>query len=151
MHDKNPQMAAKLAELLADTVAARFIYQGYHWNVVGPDFGEYHDFYKKLYEDLDSTIDEVGENILKCGFPAPYLLRDFIELCPATEERLDGTSQQFLLQSALRVNSNLISKLYEASQLAEECNEWGLMDFLAKRIDMHKKWAWQIKAYLGVR
>jgi len=25
------------------------------------------------------------------------------------------------------------------------------MDFLAQREDMHKKWRWQIKAFLGVR
>lgn len=151
MHHPNPEMAEKLAQLLADTVTARFIYQGYHWNVMGPDFGEYHEFFGELYKDAESTIDEIGENILKSGYPAPYLLKDFAELCPIVEERLDGTSVQFLLQSSLRVNNALIARLYETSEVAEKCNEWGLMDFLAKRIDAHKKWAWQIKAYLGVR
>ncbi len=151
MHEKNPELAAKLAELLADVVTARFIFQGYHWNVLGPDFGEYHDFYGMLYEDLEGTIDELGENILKTGFPAPYLLKDFTEICGINEDRLDGTSPQFLLQSSLRVNGALLSRLYEASALAEQCNEWGLMDYLAKRIDTHKKWNWQIKAFLGVR
>lgn len=151
MHTPNPEMAEKLAHLLADTVTTKTIFHGYHWNVMGPDFGEYHEFFGMLYEDVDSSIDELAENILKVGFPAPYLLQDFIELTCIQEERLDGTSPQFLLQSALRVNDAMIHCIQEASSMAEKCREFGIMDFLAKREDMHKKWRWQIKAFLGVR
>lgn len=151
MHNPNPELAEKLAQLLADTVTARFILQGYHWNVLGPDFGEMHDFFGMLYEDVDSSIDELAENVLKVGFPAPYLLQDYIELSCIQEERLDGTSTTFMLQSALRVNEAMIASLHSAGELAEQCREFGLMDFLAKREDMHKKWRWQIKAFLGVR
>ena len=151
MHHPNPELAEKLAHLLADTVTAKFILHGYHWNVLGPDFGEFHEFFGMLYEDVDSSIDDLAENILKVGFPAPYLLQDYAELSCIQEERLDGTSTQFLLQSALRVNEKMISCLHEAGELAEKCREFGLMDFLAGREDMHKKWNWQIKAFLGVR
>lgn len=151
MHDSNPELAAKLAKLLADVVTARFVFQGYHWNVLGPDFGEYHEFFGELYEDLESSIDPLAENILKSGFPAPYLLKDFLELSTIQEERLDGTSPKFLLDSALRVNQKLIECYLDAFAIADSCNEQGVMDFLAGRIDTHKKHNWQIKAYLGVR
>lgn len=151
MHTPNPELAEKLAHLLADTVTARFILQGYHWNVLGPDFGEFHEFFGTLYEDVDSAIDDTAENILKVGFPAPYLLQDYTDLSCIKEERLDGTSVTFMLQSALRVNETMIDCLHEAGELAEKCREFGLMDFLAGREDMHKKWSWQIKAFLGVR
>jgi len=45
----------------------------------------------------------------------------------------------------------MIACLHEAGEIAEKCREFGLMDFLAQREDMHKKWRWQIKAFLGVR
>ena len=151
MHTPNPELAEKLAHLLADTVTARFILQGYHWNVLGPDFGEFHEFFGTLYEDVDSAIDDTAENILKVGFPAPYLLQDYTDLSCIKEERLDGTSVTFMLQSALRVNETMIDCLHEAGELAEKCREFGLMDFLAGREDMHKKWSWQIKAFLGGR
>jgi starvation-inducible DNA-binding protein len=144
-------LAAKLAKLLSDVVTARFIYQGYHWNVLGPDFGEYHEFFATLYEDVESSVDSLAENILKCGYPAPYLLTDFLEMTSIKEQRLDGTSPKFLLDSALRVNSELLTCHMDAFQIANECNEQGVADFLAQRIDMLKKWNWQIKAYLGVR
>ena len=151
MYSSKQELAAQLAKLLSDVVTVKFIFQGYHWNVLGPDFGEYHDFFGMLYEDLDSSIDPLAENILKVGFPAPYLLSDYVEMSEIKEQRLDGTSPRFLLDSALRINDQLIGCYNNTFAKAEECGEQGLMDFLAGRIDMHKKWNWQIKAYLGVR
>ena len=149
-YDKT-EIARKLAELLSDIVTAKFILQGYHWNVLGPDFGEYHEFFGELYEDLDSSIDPTAENILKVGFPSPYLLTDFVEMSCIKEGRQDGTSTQFMLQSALRVLTSLYNSHCVAFAKAEECNLQGLADFLAGRIDTYAKWIWQTKAYLGVR
>jgi starvation-inducible DNA-binding protein len=152
MHiDQKTELVSKLALLLADTVTAKFIFHGYHWNVLGPDFGEYHKFFKTLYKDVDSSIDPLGENILKAGFPAPYFLTDYAEMSLIKEERLDGSSPTFLLQSAKRVNDQIMHSLFGAFEEAEKCNEQGLLDFLAARIDMHKMWNWQINAFLGVR
>ncbi len=151
MYEQKPELAARLAHLLSDVVTAKFLMQGYHWNVLGPDFGEYHEFFGELYEDFESSVDPLAENILKLGYPSPYLLMDFCEMTCIKEERQDGSSPKFLLDSALRANDSIINCYMSAFSLAEQCNEQGLMDFLAQRIDMHKKWNWQIKAYLGVR
>lgn len=151
MHDAKPEVAAKLAQVLADTVTARYILQGYHWNALGPNFGEMHDFFGTLYEDVAESVDPLAENILKLGFPAPYLLTDYTDMSTIKEERLDGSSSHFLLQSALRVVEKLHNCHAEATALAGSCNLYGLEDFLASRVDMYAKWRWQLKAYLGVR
>lgn len=151
MHDKNPELAAKVAHLLSDVVYTKFLFQGYHWNVLGPEFGEYHEFFQLLYEDLEGAIDDLGENVVKIGFPAPYLLTDFSDMSCISEDRLDGTSTRFLLESALRANEKVIKCHYAVMEEAEACKEHGLMDFIGGRIDMHMKWNWQIKAFLGVR
>ena len=151
MENNKVEITKKLAALLSDVVTAKFVLQGYHWNVLGPDFGEHHEFFGTLYEDLDSSIDPLAENILKVGFPSPYLLTDFVEMSCIKEERQDGTSTQFLLQSALRMMEHLYDCHAGAFHKANECNLQGLADFLAGRIDMYAKWIWQIKAYLGVR
>jgi starvation-inducible DNA-binding protein len=147
----NADVAQKLAILLSDVVTAKFILHGYHWNVTGPDFGEFHEFFAMLYEDYDDSIDLLAENILKLGFPAPYLLTDFIEMSCIREERLDGLSSRALLESALRVNSQVIEGHYSTFAVANDANKQGLTDFLAGRIDTLEKWNWQIKAFLGVR
>jgi starvation-inducible DNA-binding protein len=145
------QVAKTLAALLSDVVTAKFILHGYHWNVLGPDFGEFHEFFGELYEDVDSSIDPLAENILKAGFPAPYLLADFLQMSCIKEERLDGSSSQILLQSSLRVMDALYEGHLKAFHEAEACDMQGLMDFLATRIDTYAKHQWQIKAFLGVR
>ena len=144
-------IAQKLAGVLSDVVTAKYIFQGYHWNVLGPDFGEYHEFFATLYEDVNSSIDPLAENILKVGYPAPYLLSDFVEMSTIKEERQDGSSSRFMLESALRVMEKLYACHLEAFHIAENHDLQGLLDFLAGRIDMYAKWVWQIKAYLGVR
>jgi starvation-inducible DNA-binding protein len=151
MESNKTDVAQKLALVLSDVVTAKFILHGYHWNVMGPDFGEYHEFFRTLYEDVDGSVDELAENILKVGFPAPYLLTDFTEMSCIKEERQDGTSSRFLLQSALRIMEHLYDCHNEAFRAAQHCELQGLMDFLAARMDMYSKWIWQIKAFLGVR
>jgi starvation-inducible DNA-binding protein len=151
VHYENKEIAEKLAQILADTVSAKYILQGYHWNVLGPDFGEMHSFFQILYKDVSKSIDPLAENILKVGFPAPYLLSDFLELSTIQEERLDGTSSQFLLQSSLRVMERLYDCHLEGLRIAQSCELEGLADFLAGRVDTYATWKWQIKAYLGVR
>jgi len=151
MHDKNVQLAEKIAHVLGDVVYTKFLFQGYHWNVLGPEFGEYHEFFGMLYEDLEESIDDLGENVVKAGYPSPYLLGDFNELSCIEEPRLDGSSTKMLLESSLRANEKII-KCYNTLMVeAEKCGEHGLMDFVGGRIDMHMKWNWQIKAFLGVR
>lgn len=151
MHDNNAQLAQKIAHVLSDVVYAKFVFQGHHWNVLGEAFGEYHEFFQMLYEDLEESIDGLGENVVKAGYPAPYLLGDFNELSCIEEPRLDGGSTKMLLESSLRANEKILNCYNSLMEEAASCNEHGLMDFVGARIDMHNKWNWQIKAYLGVR
>lgn len=151
MHTPNPELGAKLAHLLSDVVTLKFILQGYHWNVMGSNFGEMHEFFGELYEDVESSVDPLAENILKVGLPAPYLLQDYVEMSCIKEPRYNGANVPELLNSAMNSNDIVINCYYAAFAEAEKCNEQGLIDFLAGRIDMHIKWRWQIKAFLGVR
>tara|TARA_R110000782_G_scaffold185968_4_gene275986 strand:- start:2574 stop:3029 length:456 start_codon:yes stop_codon:yes gene_type:complete len=151
MRQEKTELAEKLAEVLSDVVMAKFILHGYHWNVMGSDFGQLHKFFGKLYLDLDSSIDPLAENILKIGFPAPYMLSDYVELSGISERRLDGSDSQGMLYSALDIIEQLYACHIAAFHLAEKYDLQGLLDFLAARSDMYAKWMWQIKSFLGVR
>jgi len=71
-------LGTQLAVILSDTVAYKFAAQGYHWNVKGPNFYQFHEFFGELYEDAEGAIDPTAENIRKLGFEAPYSLGDFL-------------------------------------------------------------------------
>jgi starvation-inducible DNA-binding protein len=150
MKTPNPELGEKLAHLLSDVVSLGFLAQGYHWNVKGMNFSQFHKFFAKIYEDIDSAIDPLAENIRKLGFDAPYLLEDFQGMTCIRQERLGGDPLAML--SSLAETNSIVSNCYVgAFTLAESCNEQGIADFLAGRIDMHAKWQWQLEASLGLR
>jgi starvation-inducible DNA-binding protein len=143
-------LAKKLAHLLADVVSLSFISQGHHWNIKGPNFYQFHEFFAEIYEDTSSAIDPLAENIRKLGFNAPYLLTDFSEMTCINQERIDGNAGESI-NSLVAANATVIGCYLEAFQMAENCNQPGIADFLAGRHDMHQKWQWQLESTLGIR
>ena len=144
------ELGKKLAHLLSDVTALGFLAQGYHWNVKGPSFYQFHEFFAEIYADVDGAIDPLAENIRKLGYDAPYLLSDFAGMTCISEERQFGDAMT-MVESLARVNSVVTACYVEAFGMADACNEQGIADFLATRIDMHKKWQWQLESTLGVR
>lgn len=145
------ELGLKLAHTLSDVVTARFLAQGYHWNVMGPDFSEYHAFFGGIYESLEESIDPLAENILKVGYDAPYLLQDFQEMTCIREERIEGGNAQAMLASLLKVNEMLVVCYTDIFELADTLNVQDIADFAAGQIDIHSKYVWQLKATLGMR
>lgn len=150
MNQPHAKLGKKLAHLLADVTALGFLAQGYHWNVKGINFHQFHDFFAEIYADVDSAIDPLAENIRKLGFDSPYLLSDFSEMSCIQEERQLGDAL-LMVESLARTNKIVHSCYVEAFTLASACNEQGIADFLAGRIDMHQKWQWQLESTLGIR
>lgn len=150
MIKSNDELGKKLAHTLSDVTALGFLAQGYHWNVKGINFYQFHEFFAEIYEDVDGSIDPLAENIRKLGYDAPYLLSDFDSMTCIREDRQFGDAMA-MVESLARANSVVTSCYIEAFAMASSCNEQGIADFIAGRIDMHKKWQWQLESTLGIR
>lgn len=146
--DPKTLLASKLATLLADLTILRSLAQGYHWNVKGSNFPQYHEFFATIYDDISSSIDPIAENIRKLGYDSPYLLQDFIELSTIADQQRQIGWERPMLGSLLEANAIVIGELKAAFDFADESREQGVADFLSGRIDMHMKWDWQLKATL---
>ena len=133
---------------LADTVTYKFIAHGYHWNVKGPEFIQFHDFFATLYEDAESAIDPLAENIRKLGYDSPFTLEDFSSLTCVSVNPVSGDPLE-MSKNLYEVNCHLKDCLTKAFEIADACNEQGIADFLAGRIDLHAKWIWQIGTTIG--
>lgn len=59
-----------LQDTLYDLYALQLAAHQEHWNVVGPDFHQLHEFYEELYGSLDEPIDDVGARLRSLGAPA---------------------------------------------------------------------------------
>ena len=140
-----------LKVLLADTVTMKFTAHGFHWNVEGPDFSQYHSLFSDIYLDVDSAIDPLAENIRKLDVYAPFALQHFVDLqsvkpVTAKPNPLD------MSKALLTMNDGLIKQIDKAFKEATKANEQGICNFLAERDDQHKKWRWQLRSSIkGVK
>lgn len=144
-------LCSLLGERLADVVAFKFIAHGYHWNVKGSQFAEYHSLFGAIYEDADASIDPIAENILKLGYDAPFRLSDFQQLRELEEPALVPDTPAAMAQSLLDLNEDILDGYNEAYAASQAENQQGIANFLAERIDAHQKWAWQLRSSIGAQ
>lgn len=134
-----------LKTLMADVVTMSFVSQGYHWNVEGPDFSQYHALFADIYEDVYGSLDSIAEDIRKLDEYAPFTLSKFIDL--RTVESVEvKPDPKAMAKALLKVNDGVIESINKAFESATKANEQGISDFLSGRDDMHKKWRWQLTA-----
>lgn len=134
-----------LKTVLSDSVTLYFAAHGFHWNVEGQDFSQYHSLFAEIYEDVYSAIDPLAEDIRKLGEYAPFTLSKFIDL--RTIEAKDVKAEpKAMAKELLRLNDGILESIANAQDAAGKANEQGIMNFLAERDDMHKKWRWQLTA-----
>lgn len=148
MRIDKPELVNALATVLSDSVVLSYKLQGAHWNVVGPDFNEYHDFFAKIYEDVDGAIDATAENIRKLGANAPSRLIDFARLATVDADSEPNNTPSALLSDIHAALEATIASTNYAFKMADSFDEQGIADFLAGRDDMLKKWRWQVAASL---
>lgn len=145
--DKMPELVDALRYLLADVTSFVFRTQAAHWNVAGPDFHQYHEFFGVIYEEVEESIDPIAENLRKLNAPAPSSIREQIRKSDVDTMPVD-TSPRSLVKAVYRANEQVLGTYNKCIKLAEMCNKQGLIDFLGGRIDMHEKWGWQLRATL---
>jgi starvation-inducible DNA-binding protein len=139
------KLSDDLKTLLSDVVTMSFVAQGYHWNVEGEDFHQYHALFGEIYGDVYGSIDPIAENIRKLDEYAPFTLSKFTDL--RTVESVEVKPEpKAMAKALLKVNDGVIETINKAIASAEKENEQGIMDFLAGRDDVHKKWRWMLTA-----
>lgn len=139
------ELTKTLKSLLGDAVTLYFQVHGYHWNVEGQDFSQYHSLFEAIYEDVYSSVDPIAENIRKLNDYAPLTLQKFIDLRTLDFKDVEPNPKA-MAKELIKSNEAFIKQLNDAFDVATKENQQGIANFLAERIDMHHKWAWQLRA-----
>lgn len=134
-----------LETTLGSVVVLYFLAHGSHWNVKGPAFGAYHELFEEIFEDIYESIDPFAEHMLKLGSDAPFTLDEFIEESVINVASPANDSPEALATTLLDANVQMIEVLNNLFAEANAENYQGLTNFVAERIDMHMKWAWQLR------
>jgi starvation-inducible DNA-binding protein len=141
---------AELIERLKGVVATTFsLYlkaHNYHWNVTGPNFGEYHEFFAGYYTAVHGSVDVYAEHIRMLGSFVPGSLKRFSELTMISDE-VAVPSPKFMFVRLAADNLLLLNELRLVCEMAEEMKEHGLVATLETQIQYHEKMQWQLTAY----
>jgi len=131
----------------ADTYAFYVKAQNYHWNVEGPMFPMYHDFFGNIYQEVGGAIDRFAEEIRAQGAYTPAAFSRFVELANVKDEVLIITPVNMVM-NLYTDNMLVYSSLKAARDVADQYSENGLVNFLEERLDAHKKHDWMLKVTL---
>ena len=131
----------------ADTYAFYVKAQNYHWNVEGPMFAMYHDFFGKIYEEVGGAIDRFAEEIRAQNAYAPAAFNRFKELTSIEDEVLIIKPEQ-MVSNLSEDNSKVLASLQLVRDVADKYRQNGLVNFIEERIDQHNKHAWMLRASL---
>lgn len=139
------ELIEKAKECLADTFVMYMKAHSYHWNVLGPNFPQYHEFLGNLYEELHDAVDPLAEHIRALDSFAPFSLSRIIELSSIREDTkvLDVS---MIFHSLVSANELVIATIKETYEIAEKEKAHDYSNFLQDRLTAHAKHAWMLKS-----
>jgi starvation-inducible DNA-binding protein len=144
---KDLQNAAKIG--FASEFSFYLKAHNFHWNVTGPDFLEYHQLFGAIYEEVYGSIDDYAEKIRALGTFVPASYSRFNMLSQISDETNILAKDQMVAE-LLQDNEKMINILKLVYDLAEKYQEHGFSNFLADRMDAHRKHGWMLTASTGV-
>ena len=119
-----------------------------HWNVEGMLFHQFHTYFGELYEEIYGCIDTFAEHIRIAGFMAPHNMDEQYKYKTITEIAVPTTDAKTMLEALSVQNAGVLESLNILFRTAEDAGLEGLADFVAERIDAHKKHEWMLKSFL---
>lgn len=141
----------KLIEAMKRLFATNFQYavkaQGFHVNVVGPDFKQYHDLFGMVYEDAQEAIDTIAEQIRAIEGIAPFSMGRIMELGTISDSKERPTAVAMMAE-LLADTQKVLDHYEECHDIADELDVYGLINFLEGRMDQHAKLMWMLRSTL---
>lgn len=142
-------LISEIRQTLADVTSFYFKAHSAHWNVVGPNFSEYHSLFGDIYEDVYGSIDTIAEFLRKLGTTAPFGLNEIIAGTQIGTTKV-GQDAASLAKDLLSANDTVLNVLNSLFNCATANSQQAIANFIAERLDMHQKWKWQLSASLGM-
>ena len=135
----------ELARLLADTFTLYLKTHGYHWNVSGPHFRSLHLMFEEQYLELRDAADEIAERIRALGPMAPGSYREMERLTSVSDE--EGAPEAMdMVGRLIDANVTVVRTAGTVVRAAEVASDPATLDLATRRIAVHEKAIWMLRA-----
>ena len=139
----------KLIEAMKRLFATNYQYyvkaHGFHVNVVGPDFVQYHQLFSEVYEFADDATDTIGEHIRVLQAIAPFSLKRIMEL-GTIKDSTERPEAMKMVKDLLADSQTVMDHYEEVHDMAVEYKEYGLINFVEGQMDMLGKIMWKLRS-----
>jgi starvation-inducible DNA-binding protein len=136
-----------LGRLLADSYTLYLKTHNFHWNVTGPMFNTLHSLFQLQYQELALAVDEIAERIRALGHPAPGSYAEFAKVTRIQEA--EGVPDAKAMIGALGEDQGaLVASARRVLVAAEKAGDDGTVDLAVRRMQVHEKNAWMLRAHL---
>jgi starvation-inducible DNA-binding protein len=142
------KLIASLKVALGNTFTMYFKAHSYHWNVEGMFFSQFHDFFGDIYEDVYGAVDPLAEELRKLDAYAPISLMEIYGYKTIMEDSSKPDTVTEMVINLLTANTEVLNCLTPLFDIATAEKQQGLANFIADRMDAHKKFEWQLQATL---
>jgi len=140
-------LVQEMKVVLASTFAFYLKVHGFHWNIEGPNFPQYHKFLDKIWNEVFDAVDPIAEHLRTLEAYAPASFARYIELSIIKDE-LNIPAAMSMMSKLLADNIKIIDLLNKTQALAEKEKKMGIANFLQDRIDAHEKHSWMLRSTL---
>ncbi|WP_174842716.1 Dps family protein [Spirosoma rhododendri] len=138
-----------LNAFLADLHVLYIKTRKFHWDVAGPSFKEYHEFFEEQYNALEEEIDLVAERVRQLGGRPVATMKDFLAETSLKEDYDGHIGTPDMFKRLLADHEQIIRELREDVDKTDELGDAGTSDFLTGLMEEHEKHAWMLRKYLS--
>ncbi|MGD9887819.1 MAG: Dps family protein [Halothiobacillaceae bacterium] len=138
-------IGAGLSKLLADSYSLFLMTHNFHWNVVGSQFRSLHMMFEEQYTELFTGVDEIAERLRSLGLAAPGTFKQFEALASfAIPEGM--MNARAMLLALVDAQEAVVRTARATLPVADEANDQPTLDLLTRRMEVHEKNAWMLRA-----
>jgi len=139
-----------LNRLLANTSVLLMQTLHYHWNILGPEFNDYHKMFDDQYNMLFKDLDHVAERVRAVGGMAIGSMRDMINYSALKEDHGKLPKPKQMITNLLKQYEKHICDIRESIiLLEEETCDFGSKNMLEDLLEQYEKTAWMFRSLLG--
>lgn len=120
---------------------------GFHWNIEGSNFPQYHAFLGDLYSDVYGTIDTIAEYVRALDSYAPGSLTRYAELS-VIQDQTKIPRAELMFAELMQDTDILIECIMTAFMSATQENQQGIANFLSERQAIMQKHQWMMRSIL---
>lgn len=136
-----------LNKLLADETVLLFKTLNYHWNLIGPEFRDYHLLFDAQYKAIFDHLDDIAERIRAVGGIATTSLTELKQEARLQEDLGDIPTTKMVIVNLLKDHESVIQSLREnINQTAMDNRDMGTNNFLTDLLEKHEKMAWMLRS-----